>query len=76
MLVQIYRVSLSATFCRHDRRVTARLQKMASYITEALEQNQIKCMKSTKYFILVLQKIELTVLRVFLGLRPPNVNGP
>jgi hypothetical protein len=25
---------------------------------------------------LVLQKIELTVLRVFLGLRPPNVNGP
>ena len=49
---------------------------MPSYITESLEQNQIKCMKSTRRFILVPQKIELTVLRVFVRLRPSSVNGP
>ena len=67
---------LSATFCPHDRRNLVRLQKMPSYITESLEQNQIKCMKSTRRFILVPQKIELTVLRVFVRLRPSSVNGP
>jgi len=67
---------LSANFCRHDKRNIPRLQKMPPYITEALEQNQIKCMKSTRRFILVPQKNELTVLRVFLRLRPSSVNGP